>query len=138
MSDHRERLGPAALLLLAIGGLALAGLVCQGCRTPPPGSPGTGQRIVDCTTQAVADTWPEAMGPVNSCLANTGATGCLLALIAPAGQFAESLIACLVRNQGATYAHASQANPADVASKRAADNARAFIQQRGYVFEGAR
>jgi hypothetical protein len=143
MIDHerdRERLGPAALLLIAVGALGLVGIVCQGCRTPPPGTPGTGQRIVNCATQAVADTWPEFLPQVNGCLAHdTGAMGCLLSLIQPAVGATEDLIACLVRNQGAAYAHAAQANPGDAVSVRAAAAARQWLIERNVVFvDGAR
>ncbi len=114
--------------------LAFGALTTSGC-TPKPGRPGVVSGVISCTTDAVRSSWPRALGPVNSCLvAPANVTACLLSLIDPVAGITESVIACLVRQQGSEFAASAQANPGDTRSVRAAENARAFIAERGYVY----
>jgi hypothetical protein len=132
--DRPESLGTVAITMLLLGALGLAGLVLSGsgCKVPPPNT--VGGRVVSCTTQAVRDNWPAAIGPVNSCLVSASASACLLALIRPLAGITEDVVACLVRDQGSEFAHAAQANPGDTRSATAAANARNYLAEQGYTF----
>jgi hypothetical protein len=130
---HIDPKGLAPLALVCFAGAAFAlFMLLTGCRLPPPGMPPTGP--IACSVDAVQRCWPGAIGPVNTCLTSAGASGCLLGLIQPGGCMVENVIACLVRHQGAEFAHAAQLNPGDVRSARAAENARQFITERKYTF----
>ena len=132
--DENERIDahPGPLVMFVISALALAVLTVGGCRLPPPGTPPQGP--IACTVDAIQRCWPSVIGPVNTCLTGTSATSCLLGLIQPSGCAVESVIACLVRQQGAEFAHSARMNPDDVRSARAAENARNFLADRGYTF----
>lgn len=119
-----------AVLLAALS----ASLAVPSCRVPPP-TTGVG-KIISCGTDAVRSCGPMTLPAVNTCLAGDGdVTSCLLGLIRPATCVTEEVVACLVRHEGAEFAHAAQANPDDVRSFRCADRAKTFLEQRRYVFQ---
>lgn len=126
-----------ALLFLAL--VCSTALLIPSCRTTRPDGLGA-PRVVDCATQAVAQRAPEALGPVNVCLAGEGdVQACLLSLISPATGITLDTIGCLVRKEGSAASAASQANPDNTVDARRASRSRDFLekmQQRGYSFAG--
>jgi hypothetical protein len=121
------------------GRLALALLLlvtaCR-CRMPSPESPAG--RLIQCSTEAVAQNWHKALPGVNTCLGRDDAPPaidtCLLGLIAPAVGVTEDVLACVLRRQGERFAASASTNPDDQFSARAAGNAQGFMARRGYRF----
>lgn len=100
---------------------------------PEPGKPG----LIDCATDAVKSHAISMIPKVNECLSRVlsgDVAGCLISLISPVAGIGQDTIACLVRSQGSSFAASASANPNDQVSTRAAENARVFIRDRGYVF----
>ena len=124
------------LTVLAIcAAMAVASVLASGCRPPPPGEP-TGSLVVRCASEAVQENWPRALPAVNSCLVRTDDwRACLAGLIDPAVGITADVIACVVRHSGAEYHAAAQANTNDARSARAAEHARMWLGEKGYVFQ---
>lgn len=124
-------------LLLAATILALAAFASTfvACKIPPSGT-WTGDAI-NCGETAVRDCFPSIVGSVNSCLVRDGdasSSSCLSGLIGPGVCSAEKVIACMVRRSTSSASADARINPGDTASKRMADNGRAFILERKYRF----
>lgn len=122
------------LALLVFVAVAFVG--CAGCPVPP-GEPGGGNKLVDCSIQGVRENALQAIPRVNDCLVGQDWTACLLGLIKPAIGITEDVIACVVQSSGASYSHAAQANASDVVSTRGAAHASQFLKDRGYTFKPA-
>lgn len=125
----------SSLFALTLLSVFLALPACQ----PKPGANGLGSPgLVSCGTQAVAAAAPQALGPVNACLAGSGdIQACLLGLIQPAVGITIATIGCLTRHEGAAASAASQVNPDDRVDRMKAQRARDFLEkmdQRGYRF----
>jgi len=125
-----------ALLFLAL--VCSSALLLPGCPVTPDKGLGA-PRAIDCTLQAGAAQAPQALGPVNSCLAGHGdVLACALGLVGPATGFTLDLIGCLVKREGSAASAASQANPADQVDAARAQRSREFLEKmaaRGYQFE---
>lgn len=129
-----HRLHPLSWIATALVVSCLA-----ACQPKPAGGGGLGSPgIISCGTQAVAAAAPQALGPVNACLAGGGdIQACLLGLIQPALNITLATIGCLTRHEGAAASAASQANPGDGLDRQKAQRAREFLEkmdQRGYRF----
>lgn len=126
-----RRLRPLAFTLA----LLAAFLAVPACRhSPEPGQP-TQLGVLDCGVDAIAKCAPAAMPAVNTCLANmTDWQACLSDLVGPALCGAESVIACVVRNQGSIAGAEAALNKQDLVSARMAERARTWISTRGYRF----
>jgi hypothetical protein len=126
-----------AILFLAL--VCSSALLIPSCRARPDGGLGA-PRVVDCASQAVAAHAPEALGPVNVCLAGQGdVQACLLGLIQPAIGITVDVVGCLTRKEGSAASAASQANPENTVDARRAQRAREFLEkmrERGFSFEG--
>jgi hypothetical protein len=119
-----------AFLLLVLA-LFAAHAACTHTQTP--GSPPEG--VLDCGAEVVNTCAAQALGPVNTCLADLGDwQGCLAGLISPAVCGAETVVGCLVRHAGSQASAAAQVNQGDEVSARVAERSRAWIRSRGYVF----
>jgi len=117
----------------AIAAVALV----SSCKLFSPGS--TGAKVVSCASEAVERNWHRALPSVNTCLTvdvdEGGWRGCLFGLINPAAGITESVIACVLRDQGEKMAQQAEVNAADVRSKRGAERAQTFIAEQRYKFE---
>jgi hypothetical protein len=122
----------AALALLAVF------LAIPACRHAPPTVPPSEVGILDCGLDVVAKCGPQALGPVNTCLASRNDwQECLLGLISPAACGAEHVLACVVRSTGSVAGSQAELNKEDMVSARMAERARAWIVLRGYRFADA-
>lgn len=126
-----------AILFLAL--VCSTALLIPSCRARPDSGLGM-PRVIDCASQAVAGHAPEALGPVNSCLAGEGdIQACLLGLTQPAIGITVDVVGCLTRKEGSAASAASQANPSDTVDARKATRAKEFLEkmhERGFSFEG--
>lgn len=127
-----------ALLFLAL--VCSSALLIPSCRGGRPDE-GLGMpRVIDCASQAVANHAPEALGPVNVCLAGEGdVQACLLGLVRPAVGITLDVVGCLTRKEGSAASAASQANPENTVDARRAARSRTFLEkmrERGYAFTG--
>ncbi len=126
----------ATLFLITV---LLTVAVAPSCAHKPDssGTPIVGG-LVDCGTDVVSRCAPQALGPVNTCLASVGGDwqGCLAGLIGPAECAAEAVVACVVRRSGSGAAAEVAVNPGNEVSERMAARARDWIATHGYSFAG--
>lgn len=126
---------PAGAGGFAFAAIALAALLGTGCPGGCQGEPGAfGPRVADCSRESVRQNWPKLLPAVNDCLVSGSFTACLLGLVNPGIGMTEDLVSCVVRARGSEFAAMAQANPEDRTSSKAAENARAFIAERGWTF----
>ncbi len=115
--------------------LALALISVPACPHPMPGEPTTGERFVDCGKDVIRSQGIALIPAVNTCLVTLGnPAACLLAMVDPVAGITFEMIACMVQSRGAQFNAAAQANPGDQLSKRAATNARTFLNDQGVRF----
>jgi hypothetical protein len=113
--------------------LATLAAACFACGTLPP----VVGKTVDCSGESVRSRWVSILPAVNQCIGDVTVgdyTSCLLALVNPAAGISLDVVACLVRERGASAVHASQANPDDARSTRAAERAHAFLASQKIAF----
>lgn len=116
-----------------VSAILIACVLFFGCRVPGPTT--TIGKAIRCSAKSVQENWPRAIGPVNSCLANTNdIRACLIGLINPSIGITEDVIACLVKDQGAAFLNAAGNNPDDLRSGRAASRAEKYLTEMDYRF----
>lgn len=119
------------MLRSIILGLTLCSVLgCTPKNGPGPGVPSK----LDCAIDAVKQNGPSLLPAVNSCLRDLNITQCLLDLVRPAAGITETVLACTVRHVATERMHAAQVNGEDHVSASMAENAQAFIAERGYTF----
>lgn len=103
---------------------------CPSC----PGPVTNPKAWTDCSAKTVKEHTLSLVAPVNDCLVQLNYASCLVALINPAIGITEDTLACVVNYRQNAFAANVAANPADTVSATAAQNAAAFIRDRGYKF----
>jgi len=130
---RKERNRIAAVFSIAFVGLLAIIVAMAGCRVPPTG---VVSKVIDCSTETVQKNWPTAIGPVNDCLTRDEGedwTRCL-DLVPAAVNVGVDVLACVLREQRATFADSARANPFDDRSKRAAKRADAYMDAKGWTY----
>ncbi len=94
---------------------------CPGCPNPTP----TQQKWINCTAEAARKYGIPLVPKVNDCLTTLDSTSCLISLISPAAGITASVLACVVRDSGATFAETAD----DKLECGAVQNADAFIRE---------
>jgi hypothetical protein len=127
-------------ILAALTIVALSTICASACnhQTPTPDSPSVGSKLLDCGLDAVSKCASQALPPIQTCLASVmdDPMGCLTGLVGPGICATETVIACLVRDSGATARANAKLNPGNEVGPRMGDRAEAWIKMRGYTFAG--